>query len=79
MFNNHNKDKTEAPSVDEILSIEKALSERPSFSIRFRITLAFLVAFLFSFTIGLSSMIYISMMSSKQAFISSVFLKSTPG
>ena len=68
MFSNQNKDNAKAPSVDEIVSIEKAHSERPSFSIRFRITLAFLVAFLFSFIIGLLSMIYISIMSSKQTF-----------
>ena len=58
----------EAPSVEEIFSMEKALSERPEFSIRFRITLAFLVLFLFSFGIGISSMVYISMMNSKQTF-----------
>ncbi len=56
------------PDVDEIISMEKALSERPSFSIRIRITLAFLIAVLFSFGIGISSMFYISMMNSKQNF-----------
>jgi two-component system NtrC family sensor kinase len=68
MSSNQDKDNVKAPSVEEIISIEKAHSERPSFSIRFRITLAFLIAFLFSFIIGLSSMIYISTMSSKQTF-----------
>ena len=61
MFTDQNKDNAKTPSVDEIILIEKAHSERPSFSIRFRITLAFLIAFLFSFIIGLSSMIYITM------------------
>jgi len=56
------------PNVDEIKSMEKALSERPSFSIRFRISIAFLIAFLFSFGIGISSMFYISMMNAKQNF-----------
>lgn len=58
----------DAPSVEEIFSMEKALADRPAFSIRFRITLAFLILFLFSFGIGISSMIYISMMNSKQTF-----------
>ncbi len=58
----------EAPSADEIREMEKALNERPSFSIRFRITLAFLIAFLFSFGIGISSIIYISMLNAKQTF-----------
>ena len=56
------------PNADEIIQMEKALSQRPSFSIRFRITLAFLVAFLFSFGIGVSSIFYISVMNSKQNF-----------
>jgi signal transduction histidine kinase len=68
MFNSQNSEPVEAPSAEEILSIEKALLERPSLSIRSRITLAFLIAFLFSFVIGISSMIYISMMNSKQTF-----------
>lgn len=68
MFNQQNSETATAPSAEQILLIEKALSQRPSFSIRYRITLAFLVAFLFSFVIGISSMIYISMMNSKQTF-----------
>jgi two-component system, NtrC family, sensor kinase len=68
MFDNQNTTAVESPSADEIFLMEKALTERPSFSIRFRITLAFLVAFLFSFGIGISSMFYISMMNSKQTF-----------
>ncbi|HCW75690.1 MAG: hypothetical protein AUJ48_04675 [Deltaproteobacteria bacterium CG1_02_45_11] len=58
----------EAPSVEGIFAMEKALSERPPFSIRFRIILAFLLAFLFSFGIGISSMVYISILSAKQNF-----------
>ncbi len=68
MFKKQDGDMDGAPSVDEILAMEKALSERPSFSIRFRITIALMVAFLFSFGIGISSMIYISMLNSKQTF-----------
>ncbi|MEJ2155410.1 MAG: ATP-binding protein [Desulfobacteraceae bacterium] len=68
IFDQQNSHTASAPSAEEIHSIEKALSDRPSFSIRFRITLAFLIAFLFSFVIGISSMIYISMMNSKQTF-----------
>ena len=56
------------PSVEDIFAMEKALSERPKFSIRTRIILAFLLAFLFSFGIGISSMIYISILSAKQNF-----------
>jgi two-component system NtrC family sensor kinase len=58
----------ETPSVEEIFAMEKALSQRPKFSIRTRITLAFLLAFLFSFGIGISSMIYISILSKNQNF-----------
>jgi len=61
------KDK-DSPSVEDIFAMEKALSERPKFSIRTRIILAFLLAFLFSFGIGISSMIYISILSAKQNF-----------
>jgi two-component system, NtrC family, sensor kinase len=68
MFDQQNSKTAKAPSVEEILAIEKALSNRPLFSIRSRITLTFLVAFLFSFIIGIASMIYISMMNSKQTF-----------
>ncbi len=65
---NPNRSMGDVPTVDEIKSMEKALSGRPSFSIRIRITLAFLIAVLFSFGIGISSMFYISMMNSKQNF-----------
>ena len=58
----------DSPNVEEIFAMEKALSERPKFSIRTRIILAFLLAFLFSFGIGISSMIYISILSKKQNF-----------
>ncbi len=65
---NPNRQIGDIPNVDEILSMEKALSERPSFSIRIRITIAFIIAVLFSFSIGVSSMFYISIMNSKQNF-----------
>lgn len=55
------------PAEEELLA-EKALLERPSFSIRFRITSAFILAMLFSFSIGIVSMVVISRMDSKQAF-----------
>ncbi len=58
----------EIPSVEEMFAMEKALSERPAFSIRIRIILSFLLAFLFSFGIGISSMIYISILNAKQNF-----------
>ncbi len=63
-----NMDSTNIPSADEIIQMEKALSGRPSLSIRFRIILAFLVTFIFSFGIGISSIFYISEMNSKQNF-----------
>ncbi|MEW5947042.1 MAG: ATP-binding protein [bacterium] len=47
---------------------EKALAHRPSFSIRLRIILAFLIAFLFSFGIAVSSIIFISRMNTIQVF-----------
>jgi len=47
---------------------EKALAERPAFSIRVRIILAFLTAFLFSFAIAVSSIIFISRMNTIQHF-----------
>lgn len=56
-----------SPAEEELLA-EKALLERPSFSIRFRITSAFVLAMLFSFSIGIVSMVVISRMDSKQAF-----------
>jgi len=48
--------------------LEKALLDRPSFSIRFRITSAFALAMLFSLAIGIASMVFISRMDSKQGF-----------
>ena len=68
IFDIQPSDDDKAPSADEIRLMEKALNERPSFSIRFRITLTFLLAFLFSLGIGVSSIIYISMMNAKQNF-----------
>ena len=53
---------------EEILQMEKALMERPAISIRFRIILAFVILFLFSFGIGIASIIYISGMNAKQNF-----------
>lgn len=52
---------------DELLT-EQALLKRPSFSIRFRITLAFGIAMLFSFGIGIVSIVFISRMDSRQGF-----------
>jgi two-component system NtrC family sensor kinase len=57
-----------SPKPDEIMQMEKALMERPTLSIRFRIILAFLIAFLFSFAIGVASILYISNMEDKQNF-----------
>lgn len=61
----------EIPSPEEMAAMEKALSERPAFSIRVRIILSFLLAFLFSFAIGISSMLYISILNAKQNFFDS--------
>ena len=68
IFDIQSTDTEEAPNSAEIRRMEKALMERPSFSIRFRITLTFLMAFLFSLGIGISSIIYISMLNAKQTF-----------
>ncbi len=54
-------------SRDE-LPTEKALLERPRFSIRSRVTLAFALAMFFSLAIGVASMVFISQMASKQGF-----------
>jgi len=54
--------------VDEELQTEKALRDRPRFSIRFRITSAFALAMLFSFGIGIASIVFISRMDSTQGF-----------
>lgn len=54
---------------DEALSAEKLLSGRPAFSIRFRIIVAFLLAFLFSFGIAITSMIFILRLDAKQVFL----------
>jgi signal transduction histidine kinase len=53
---------------EEALRTQKALLERPSFSIRFRITSAFALAMFFSFGIGIVSMVFISQMDAKQGF-----------
>ena len=55
------------PSDEELLT-QRALLERPSFSIRFRITSAFALAMLFSVAIGVASVLFISRMDSKQGF-----------
>ena len=64
-MNNTGKD-----AVDETeASIEeKALADRPAFSIRARIVLAFVTAFLFSFGIAIATMIFISRMNTMQGF-----------
>ncbi|MFH1885460.1 MAG: HAMP domain-containing sensor histidine kinase [Pseudomonadota bacterium] len=59
-------------TAEQIIAMEKALSERPRLSIRFRISLAFSIAFLFSFGIGISSMIFISRMNAEMEFFDSV-------
>jgi signal transduction histidine kinase len=56
-------------SNDEALSAQKSLLERPSISIRFRMIVAFLLAFLFSFGIAVTSMIFILRLDSKQEFL----------
>lgn len=53
-------------SEDELRT--KALWERPSFSIRFRITSAFALAMFFSFSIGIAAIVFISRMDAKQGF-----------
>jgi methyl-accepting chemotaxis protein len=59
--------KDSSPAEEELLT-ERALSDRPSFSIRFRITSAFALAMFFSLAIGIASMVFISRMDSKQSF-----------
>jgi len=54
--------------AEEEMLTEKALLGRPSFSIRFRITSAFVLAMFFSFLIGIVSMVFIARMDAKQAF-----------
>ncbi|HUT53329.1 MAG TPA: ATP-binding protein [bacterium] len=57
------------PSNDQALSAEKSLAERPRFSIRFRIIIAFILAFLFSFGIATTSMIFILRLDARQEFL----------
>jgi two-component system NtrC family sensor kinase len=59
-------------SAEEQIATEETLSNRPSFSIRFRITLAFALACLFSFGIGAGSIIFLSRMDAKQEFFQQV-------
>jgi two-component system NtrC family sensor kinase len=59
-------------SAEEQIATEETLSSRPSFSIRFRITLAFALACLFSFGIGAGSIIFLSRMDAKQEFFQQV-------
>ena len=60
------------PFAEEQIATEETLSNRPSFSIRFRITLAFALACLFSFGIGAGSIIFLSRMDAKQEFFQQV-------
>jgi len=53
---------------DEILMMEKLLRERPSISIRFRIVVAFLLVFLFSLAITVTSVIFILRLDKKEEF-----------
>jgi signal transduction histidine kinase len=53
---------------DDQIDQDKALAARPSFSIRFRIILAFLLIFCFSFGITIGSMIFISRLNAKFEF-----------
>jgi len=55
--------------VDTILEVEKELSRGPKLSIRFRITLAFAIAILFSFAMGISSMIFISRLNTNHEIV----------
>ncbi len=55
-------------TVDEELETEKALRARPHVSIRFRITAAFALTMLFSFGIGIVSIVFVSRMDSTQGF-----------
>jgi signal transduction histidine kinase len=50
-------------------SVEKLLSERPSFSIRLRIIVAFVLAFLFSFGIAVTSMVFVLRVDARQEFL----------
>lgn len=62
------KESGDNSTSEEELLTEKALLDRPSFSIRFRITSAFALAMFFSLAIGTASMVFISRMDSKQGF-----------
>jgi signal transduction histidine kinase len=53
---------------DDRIDQDKALADRPSFSIRLRIILAFLLIFCFSFGITIGSMIFISRLNAKFEF-----------
>jgi signal transduction histidine kinase len=63
------KSDSASSSTSDVLSTQKSLSERPGFSIRFRIIFAFLLAFLFSFGIAITSMVFILRLDSKQEFL----------
>lgn len=58
-----------AKSDEDALSMEKLLAERPALSIRFRIIVAFLLAFLFSFGIAMTSMLFILRLDARQKFL----------
>ena len=57
------------PPEDVDLSTEKLLAERPRLSIRSRIILAFVLAFLFSLGIAATSMLFILRLDSRQMFL----------
>lgn len=59
----------QVPATENQVATEEALSSRPKFSIRIRITLAFVLASVFSLGIGICSIVFISMMDSKQEFL----------
>jgi two-component system NtrC family sensor kinase len=57
------------PPEEGDLSAEKLLAERPSLSIRSRIIVAFVVAFLFSLGIAATSMVFILRLDNRQMFL----------
>ena len=57
------------PPEEDALSAEKLLAERPSLSIRSRIIVAFLLAFLFSLGIAATSMVFVLRLDDRQKFL----------
>ncbi len=57
------------PPGQEAQTAEQSLSDRPVFSIRFRIIVAFLLAFLFSLGITVTSVIFVLRLDDRQVFL----------